>query len=458
MSYVVFHKWDKLKYYKRINVKDYAHVLAPGIVNRIQSEAQGDEVYVSGVNGKWNSSEYFFNLQPGDWQLFFDDKGLGAAVQTLLTIQNSQLSTELWGTSEFDCICFCKALYLVNIPYSDFNRQMGYGPSDWWYGKRTRIPRSDLRGKATAIIEDALKVEIQDLPDVKTPSNSEDDLTPRPMIITGFVVDDKLHLGNLTAEFTKKKDEIIAYHSKSEFDFTSHIARSDRQPTTITITIENGPDISENNKLINKKIEELEKVIAKSGLDSESDINSLGNIVRWLRDRQKVYKEFRELIETLFEIFDKGKEIEDLILSIEDMISDNSVLGIFQPSSGIHLYYDRIKDSADCNSFELLDLISSVAAHEMEHAWHYADVKSKSGKWAKQDIQKYKWVKESITEYFSRCYCSNVGNKAKLMRYKCDFPYDGGYSGALMLEDSPYKFEKVYKSSLDDMEKAFSQI
>lgn len=125
-----------------------------------------------------------------------------------------------------------------------------------------------------------------------------------------------------------------------------------------------------------------------------------------------------------------------------------------------------------------LKFMCMVLAHEMFHALHYADVMTESGRWLykNQDVMKQGAVKEAMAEYFTLCFakqgipCDGEMDMVEYMRSIRnidDYPRDGGYSGALILEghevenlagNQNEKFVEVYADSMRDMPKAFEKI
>lgn len=120
-----------------------------------------------------------------------------------------------------------------------------------------------------------------------------------------------------------------------------------------------------------------------------------------------------------------------------------------------------------------------VLAHEIFHSLHYTDIMTESGRWmyTRKDYHKQYAVKETLAEYFALCYAKDkipqldsemdIVENIHTMRNMKDFPNDGGYSGALILE----KVEKnncrgncndqyigIYEDSLRDMPHAFKGI
>lgn len=468
MQHIAVDKLVALNYFKYIDVNDYVRDIHPFKLREINAAMHGEKVFVRGLSNKV-ANKYYGKFAPGDWHLFFDEKnGAYYKARILLTFNSPTLSDQLWNNSFYENIIVFEAMYETYIPYSQFNPTIGY-KDDWFCEHGFMVADETKRNipEALKLIEAAPETAVTDFPILKASSASApvqyaDDIKPDPMFITGFNVDDKLNLGSLASDLQNKVEDIFFYHINSKFNAAAYLANPDRKKTTFNITIENAPDTSADRKRIQQLIDELEKLIEEADLNHDEIGEMLGRIVGWLREGQRVSEEFRRIIKKLPEFGEIGRKIKNKIHEIEYQLLLLDALGIFNSSTGIHLYYDRIDASTKANGYNLIDNMSYIAAHEMEHAWHYADVKSKTGKWYLHDIPEYHWVKESIAEYFALCYCQYAGNNdgdtAIHCRSEYAFPYDGGYSGALLLEANPKNFDKLYKESLDDMELAFKNL
>ena len=83
----------------------------------------------------------------------------------------------------------------------------------------------------------------------------------------------------------------------------------------------------------------------------------------------------------------KNKAIGEICKYVDealDVLRNSFItLGYFKPKGSgiceIHIYYDEI--SNDCtNAGDRMELLINTIAHEMQHAWHYADTMTKSGR------------------------------------------------------------------------------
>lgn len=183
----------------------------------------------------------------------------------------------------------------------------------------------------------------------------------------------------------------------------------------------------------------------------------------------------------------KKQRIYGLLYEAEEIaMYASETLGYFQPLGAgrceIHLNYGAIADICEkygVSKKSILSLLQYVMSHEMFHALHYADVMTKSGRWLykNKDYHKQGAVKETLAEYFALCYAKyNIVPErgeidvVKYIHKNLDvnnFPKDGGYSGAVILEKEERKskiekenlyFNQIYRYSLSDMPKAFAAI
>lgn len=154
------------------------------------------------------------------------------------------------------------------------------------------------------------------------------------------------------------------------------------------------------------------------------------------------YGTINDAAEVLAKRSQYGKMATDLLEIIRPLnIQYNnlvSALGVFRPGdNSIHLFYDKIYDYANINSIDIKEFTESILAHEMMHSFHYADVCCNGSEWS--DRLECSAVKETIAEYYNLYYTKGMGlinccNDILTNRKKTDFPYDGGYSGALLLD------------------------
>ena len=138
-----------------------------------------------------------------------------------------------------------------------------------------------------------------------------------------------------------------------------------------------------------------------------------------------------------------------------------STLGEYDSGSNtITLYVSEIKNLSDKNDIPYADNLLRVFAHELFHAYHYADTRNHNP-W---DYDNNKIVIESLARYFEYYYCENVLKNAKLKQslIKDSLTHDMNvypYSGAKYF--MPYEkfydlknFALCYNHSLRSWDKA----
>ena len=258
-----------------------------------------------------------------------------------------------------------------------------------------------------------------------------------------------------------------------------------RKGVTCLIKIEDY-DTASKDEVVKKKLNRIKKdittVFSQAGIDENS------------------HPKTDELFERLFE-FDITDEIVEsaqdeiealritkpqkmsLIIYIQEaaeiIARRTETGGLFIPlGSGkceIRLFFETIRQWAGDNEELALKLCKYIMAHEMYHAYHYEEVLTESGRWVytRKDFLKQLAVQEAMAEYFGLCfskYCIDDADAAvetfiKKQRKIEDFPQDGGYSGALILEKCEAAanksgkenqvYQTVYNTSLSDMPKAY---
>lgn len=294
------------------------------------------------------------------------------------------------------------------------------------------------------------------------------------MQIGNFPLVDKYGVSvELYNELASKIQEIKSFHD-AHFDYSNQLSYTgSRSLYDCNIILEAGPSEKEEKRFARKLKGSIEKI---------REILEQKEIPQKLQEKIKHYcnmllqgvinEELSALHDAIIEELNVlGKKcidaifIRKTILELDPFIHDLfEVLGYFLPKGGgmceIHLYYDRIKDGCKTED-EFVAMLSCVAAHEMEHAWHFADVMTESGKWlySRTAYLKQGWVQESVAEYFALCYTKKMNSKAKkfaedFIRNDRDinkFPKDGGYSGALILEKEAKIFDELYLHSLKDL-------
>ena len=248
-------------------------------------------------------------------------------------------------------------------------------------------------------------------------------------------------------------------------------------------------DTASKEEVVKKKLDRIKKQVItqlnQAGLDENSHPRTdlLLSRLSDLDITDELVESAQDEIEALE--MPKPQKIS-LILYIQEattIISGRKEIGgLFIPlGSGrceIRLYLETIREWSGNDEELTLKLCKYVMAHEMYHAYHYAEVMTESGRWiyTRKDSLRQSALQETLAEYFGLCfskYCiddsdSRVETFIKKNRYTEEFPQDGGYSGALILEKCESSVENVGKdnsvyhtlftTSLSDMPKAYRQI
>lgn len=190
----------------------------------------------------------------------------------------------------------------------------------------------------------------------------------------------------------------------------------------------------------------------------------------------------RKVINTLATKTVVWRRLMNLMNEAEELLSQaRECMGVFTVTGAgkceIRLFYGVMAQTLQEEGIDLsnhMDMCNYVMAHEMFHALHYADVMTESGRWLYKNrayhIQGA--VKETLAEYFGLQFVKSILQNPKLNEYIHkirkveEFPKDGGYSGALLLERENangvgvenHIYTEVLVSSMSDMPKAFDKI
>lgn len=241
---------------------------------------------------------------------------------------------------------------------------------------------------------------------------------------------------------------------------------------------------------INDVIKSVDKIFEKLDASAEQSYKHIKEYLNRLLEKSASDNE-REVALNSIEELEIGKNqkqrLRRLIYEADDIAQFSvETFGYFMPlGSGrceIHLNYYAIKDVCDEMGYSdesLISLLEYVVSHEMFHAIHYADVMTQSGRWLykNKDYHKQCVVKETMAEYFALCFVKEniekAMNKIDVVQYVHDirnindYPKDGGYSGAIILEQREIsgqmgvdneQYNKIYCESLLDMPKAYASI
>ena len=190
----------------------------------------------------------------------------------------------------------------------------------------------------------------------------------------------------------------------------------------------------------------------------------------------------RKVINTLAKKTVIWRRLMNLMNEAEELLSQaRECMGVFTVTGAgkceIRLFYGVMAETLIEAGMDLshhTDMGIYVMAHEMFHALHYADVMTESGRWLYKNRAYHiqGTVKETLAEYFGLQFVKDILQNQKLNEYihnirnEDEFPKDGGYSGALILERQNQNgvgvendvYKEVLIDSLKDMPKAYDEI
>lgn len=321
-------------------------------------------------------------------------------------------------------------------------------------------------------------------------------LSPSPILITNFSVQDKTGLYSLYADTVLSKAQRISIYYNDKFNHEDLITnKKSRTHIECNIIIENkfsiltdtelkdalGKIKTKANKITNQ--EHFPKAL-KSNVDGYMDCVLNDNLNDAIREDA-----LSSINSSSIKILDKNKLVS-LLNEASDLLKySKEIMGYFTVVAPkkieIHLSHDSMMEAYDSyaklNCFmhyitpeEAEDRMTSyVLAHEMYHAYHYAAVMTESGRWLyrNKNYLKQSVIQEALAEYFAHSFLydmdiPNMRNYVLKIRDEHNFPTDGGYSGALILSnyadimDCSHndEFVKIYDESLKDMTKAYEHL
>lgn len=507
---------------KAIQLKDYAHLIAPADWNALQRLFPDGLAYVWGNASGSNNNKFWNQLQLGDWMVFSYENGLQWIAPIAYKMENSALADALWpkldpSHKSNEKLSFFKATYAIDIPYPAYRKYMdrkdnyiierfsarpipsvehffegiwkeilAAGLEDTVYTRSGSYLglRNDLLipvpkpGYTAASGTSAPKSKPKSMPKSLTPTllSLSDlviaDMTKCPMEINNFTFDNRV--GMPIAAFNELQNrlpDIQYYHDNSQFARKNYLSLTGpMQGVTCNIIVEDDSYPDKLAEEINKIADAIEEVIATRDLPRE--LKSILEEYEGCLRNFHISPNFGESVKNLVDEFCLDPELAEQLKAMVDLAQVLverlqeilNTLGYFTVKTPqlceIHLLYNKINNIPIKNESYRMEMFYMVLAHELEHAWHYADVKSSSGNWLEPTKKvRQGHVKETIAEYFNLCYCKDRSlteafNWIHIHRDPFDFPRDGGYSGALLLEFNPRKLHDVYQESLQDMEKA----
>jgi hypothetical protein len=314
-----------------------------------------------------------------------------------------------------------------------------------------------------------------------------------PIVVDRFKMFDDVGLDdNFVDCLNSKIDEIKDFYD-SQFKMDGMISNTKkRKSVECVIDIQSSgtlySELSAEEQL-EYKFDKANKIVAKLNIPDDAK-QIIADYFELLRNKQlndEARESFRENL-TLNDIDElRRKRLTNIAEEAENIIlQSNELCGAFFPSSNgnckIHIYYETILEVCKSRGYDeksMLKFCGNVLAHELYHALHYADVLTESGRWIykNKDYFKQGVVQEALAEYFTLCYAKKQDieepDKIGLVsiirdtRNVEEFPNDGGYSGALKLEEKEVsggygrdnaEYARIYKDSMTDMPKAFYKL
>lgn len=312
-----------------------------------------------------------------------------------------------------------------------------------------------------------------------------------PMFIDQFNIIDNIGIDDsLKSELSNTATEVKDFY-RSRFNMDSCVTTSQkRKAVNCNVCIECTEGFSSLSELeveINRIINTIQKIFEKHGSTFEKEFGIIISYLQSLLNETPTDEARESAIETI-DSLEIGKHqksrLRQLIFEADDIARFASeTLGYFMPTGAgkceIRLNYYAIKEICDQTvnaEINPLPMLAYVMAHEIFHALHYADVMTQSGRWLykNKDYHKQTIVKETLAEYFALTY-----TKEELAKYKAEidvesyirdtrdinnFPKDGGYSGAILMENKEIfdssgtanvLYSDMYEASLSDMPKAY---
>lgn len=314
-----------------------------------------------------------------------------------------------------------------------------------------------------------------------------------PMYIDKYHIID--HVGvddDFVTNLTNAVDNILEYH-RTNFFIKDCINTSIKRKRIECPVYIDAQEVFSNNDGLVAYIKKAKKSIAnilERIAETEGLIQSINEYLDNLVEKNVDDKKREWIMESIDKLnvgINQKKSIFALIDEVDEMAKNiGETFGLFTIlGSGrceISLNYDAIEKYCkergySGKSVELF--VEHVLSHEMFHAIHYADIMTESGRWmyTRKDYHKQYAVKETLAEYFALCYAKDmiptligeidVVKNLREMRNVADFPQDGGYSGALILENKEVdncrgnmndQYIGIYEDSLRDMPHAFQGI
>ena len=317
-------------------------------------------------------------------------------------------------------------------------------------------------------------------------SESINSLTPMPMMISEFVLVDTI---GTDEQYT---ESLISAIGRVEEFYQDEFCIPDLIDSTITrkgieclIFIDEDPRDSNETVLkeLKRNYKKANEILESSAFDEEQRKVILSYFSGALENNltDQLREQVLGMIESDTSEKIKQRKLKQLVYMVDDLLKNaKELLGYFRPVDStkceIHIHRSVIEDTCIKLNHDtedaFLDMSESVIAHEMYHALHYADIMTRSGRWLyrNKDYIKQGAVQESLAEYFTLCYVkadtSHPVSELFIRKNRDvkNFPSDGGYSGALILESKEKAsqggnmnkaYARTFEESLNDMPKAY---
>lgn len=317
--------------------------------------------------------------------------------------------------------------------------------------------------------------------------------SPLAMRIGNYQVINEVGISeDIVSKLQKSVDDILKYHSSDFYIDDAVNLSKNRKKMDCPVYIDTQEMFATNDGLVSfiNKTKKKVKNILKRINDSNNLIDLIFDYFDSLLEKNANDEE-REKIVDAIESIEISKNIKrnlnGLVIGVDEMAQNVSeTFGLFIVlGSGrceIRLNYDAIEKYCTEKGYSdksVTLFMEYVLSHEMFHAMHYADIMTESGRWlyTRKDYHKQCAVKETLAEYFALCYAKdkipvisgemNIAENLREMRNFDDYPRDGGYSGALIMErdekggyhgNENDKYIGIYLDSLRDMPRAFQGI
>ena len=313
---------------------------------------------------------------------------------------------------------------------------------------------------------------------------------PVPMYIDTFTVLDNVGVKNdFLDAMNQYVAEILKFYSENFEMPEAIISLKKRKKINCPIYIDEDTVFSSQDDFhngIKRVILNVKRILEKANDARQTEKNILDYLNALLE--RVATDEMRERVFENIEQLQLGKNQKQRIYRLINEADEiatyaSEIFGYFIPlGSGrceIHLNYGVIENNCQKQGFSgqsILSFMKYVLSHEMFHAVHYADVMTESGRWlyTNKDYHKQRAVKESMAEYFALCFVKenilSIKGEIDIIKFIYenrrteDFPKDGGYSGAIILQNQEacdklgnqnMQYRDIYVNSLSDMPKSF---